>query len=69
MEPAYLLSFLVYLLIYLRLFKKNDIYLGDIEFKYKFALLIQGSIFQMFYNYVFYFFNENHARYGLDAYA
>ena len=23
----------------------------------------------MFYNYVFYFFNENHARYGLDAYA
>ena len=69
MEPAYLLSFLVYLLIYLRLFKKNDIYLGDIEFKYKFALLIQGSIFQMFYNYVFYFFNENHARYGLNAYA
>ena len=69
MEPAYLLSFLVYLLIYLRLFKKNDIYLGDIEFKYKFSLLIQGSIFQMFYNYVFYFFNENHARYGLNAYA
>ena len=69
MEPAYLLSFFVYLLIYLRLFKKNDIYLGDIKFKYKFALLIQGSIFQMFYDYVFYFFNENHARYGLDAYA
>ena len=23
----------------------------------------------MFYNYVFYFFNENHARYGLNAYA
>lgn len=69
MEPAYLLSFLVYLLIYLRLFKKNDIYLGDIKFKYKFALLIQGSIFQMFYNFVFLSFNENHAMYGLDAYA
>ena len=69
MEPAYLLSFLVYLLIYLRLFKKNDIYLSDIKFKYKFALLIQASIFQMFYDYVFYFFDENHARYGLDAYA
>ena len=69
MEPAYLLSFLVYLLLYLRLFKKNDVYLCDIKFKYKFALLIQGGIFQMFYNYVFYFFNENHARYGLDAYA
>lgn len=69
MEPAYLLSFLVYLLIYLRLFRKNDIYLGDIKFKYKLALLIQGSIFQMFYNFVFYFFDENHAMYGLDAYA
>ena len=69
MEPAYLLSFLVYLLLYLRLFKKNDVYLCDIKFKYKFALLIQGGIFQMFYNYVFYSFNENHARYGLDAYA
>ncbi len=69
MESAYLLSFLVYLLIYLRLFRKNDVYLCDIKFKYKFALLIQGSIFQMFYNYVFYFFNENHAMYGLDAYA
>lgn len=45
MEPAYLLSFLVYLLIYLRLFKKNDVYLCDIKFKYKSALLIQGSIF------------------------
>ena len=69
MEPAYLLSFLVYLLVYLRLFRKNDIYLCDIKFKYKFAVLIQGSIFQMFYDYVFYFFNENHARYGLNAYA
>lgn len=69
MEPAYLLSFLVYLLVYLRLFKKNDVYLCDIKFKYKFALFIQGSIFQMFYNFVFYFFDENHARYGLDAYA
>lgn len=69
MEPAYLLSFLVYLLIYLRLFRKNDVYLCDIKFKYKFVLLIQGSIFQMFYNFVFYFFDENHAMYGLDAYA
>lgn len=69
MEPAYLLSFLVYLLVYLRLFRKNDVYLCDIKFKYKFALLIQGSIFQMFYNFVFSFFNENHARYDLDAYA
>ncbi|MDE6950754.1 MAG: GHKL domain-containing protein [Lachnospiraceae bacterium] len=69
MESAYLLSFLVYFLIYLKLFKKNDIYLCDIKFKYKFALFIQGSIFQMFYDYVFYFFDENHARYGFDAYA
>ncbi len=69
MEPAYLISFLVYLLIYLRLFKKNDVYLCDIKFKYKLAILIQGGIFQIFYNFVFYFFNENHARYGLDAYA
>lgn len=69
MEPAYLLSFLVYLLIYLRLFRKNDVYLCDIKFKYKFALLIQGGIFQMFYNFVFVFFDENHAMYGWDAYA
>ncbi len=69
MEPAYLISFLVYLLVYLRLFRKNDAYLCDIKLKYKLALLIQGSIFQMFYNYVFYFFDENHARYGLDGYA
>ena len=69
MEPAYLLSFLLYLLVYLRLLKKNEIYLCDIEMKYKIALLIQGSIFQMFYDFVFVFFNENHAVYGLDAYA
>ena len=69
MEPAYLLSFLVYFLVYLRLFKKNEVYLCDIKFKYKFALLIQGSIFQMFYNFVFVFFEENHTMYGLDAYA
>ncbi len=69
MEPAYLISFLIYLLVYLRLFRKNNVYLWDIKFKYKFALLIQGSIFQMFYDFVFYFFNENHAIYGLDAYA
>ena len=69
MEPAYLLSFLVYLLVYLRLFRKNDIYLCDIKFKYKSALLVQGSIFQMFYNFVFIFFDENHAVYNLDAYV
>lgn len=69
MEPAYLLSFLVYLLIYLQLFKRNDVYLCDIKFKYKFALLIQGGIFQMFYDFVFIFFDENHAMYGLDAYV
>ena len=69
MEPAYLISFLIYLLAYLRILKKHDVYLCHIEFKYKFALLVQGSIFQMFYNYVFIFFNENHTRYGADAYA
>lgn len=69
MEPAYLLSFLIYLLAYLRLLKKSEVYLCDIKFRYKFAILIQGSIFQMFYDFVFYFFNENHAVYGLDAYA
>lgn len=69
MECAYLISFLVYLLVYLCLLKRNEVYLCDIEFKYKFALLVQGSIFQMFYNFVFIFFNENHAMYGWDAYA
>ena len=52
MEPAYLISFLVYILVYLLLLKKNEVYLCDIEFKYKFALLIQSSIFQMFYDFV-----------------
>lgn len=69
MEPAYLLSFLVYLLVYLQILKKNEVYLCDIEFKYKFALLVQGSIFQMFYNFVFASFNENHTMYDWDAYA
>lgn len=68
MELAYLLSFLVYLLVYLRLFRKSEVYLCDIGLKYKLALLIQGDIFQMFYNFVFVFFDENHARYGPDAY-
>ncbi len=68
MEPAYLLSFLVYLLVYFQLLKKNDVYLCDIELKYKLAILIQGSIFEMFYNYVFVFFNENSSRYGWNAY-
>lgn len=69
MEPAYLLSFLIYLLAYLRILKKHEVYMCDIEFKYKFALLVQGSIFQLFYNFVFVFFNENHTMYGWDAYA
>ena len=69
MEPAYLLSFFLFFLIYLQLFRKNDVYLCNIKFKYKFALLIQGSIFQMFYNFVFSFFYENHAMYDIDAYA
>ena len=68
MESAYLISFLIYFLVYLRLLKKNEVYLCDIEFKYKCALLIQGSIFQMFYNFVFVFFNENHTMYDWDAY-
>lgn len=69
MEPAYLLSFLIYLLAYLRILKKHEVYMCDVEFKYKFALLVQGSIFQMFYNFVFVFFDENHTMYGWDAYA
>lgn len=69
MEPAYLISFIIYLLAYLRILKKYDVYMCDIAFKYKFALLVQGSIFQIFYNFVFIFFDENHAMYGLDAYA
>ena len=69
MEPAYLLSFLIYLLAYLRILKKYEVYMCDIEFKYKFALLVQGSIFQTFYNFVFAFFNENHTMYDWDAYA
>ena len=69
MESAYMVSFLVYLIVYLRLLKKNEVYLCDIKFKYKLALLIQGSIFQMFYNFVFIFFDENHELYDWDAYA
>lgn len=68
-EPAYLISFMVYLLVYLQLLKKNEVYLCDIKFRYKLALLIQGSIFQMFYNFVFFFFDENHTMYSWDAYA
>ena len=69
MEPVYLLSFVIYLLAYLRILKKHEVYMCDIEFKYKFALLVQGSIFQLFYDFVFVFFNENHTMYGWDAYA
>ena len=69
MESAYLISFLIYLLVYLHLLKKNEVYLCDIESKYQIALLIQGSIFQMFYNFVFAFFDENHEMYDWNAYA
>ncbi len=69
MEPAYLLSFVIYLLAYLRILKKHEVYMCDIEFRYKFALFIQGSVFQMFYNFVFVFFDDNHTMYGWDAYA
>lgn len=68
MEPAYGLSFIVYLLVYLQLLKKNDVYLSDISWKYLVALLIESSIFQMFYNFVFSFFDIYHAAYGWDAY-
>ncbi len=68
METAYLISFLVYFLVYWKLFKKNNVYLCDIKLKYKLALLIQESIFQMFYNFVFVSFDENHEMYGFDAY-
>ncbi len=69
MESAYLLSFLVYFLMYWMLLRKNEVYLNEIALRYLFALLIQGSIFQMFYNLVFTFFNENQELYGWDAYA
>lgn len=68
MELAYLLSFLMYFLVYLKLLKKNEVYLNDIEFRYQFALLVQSSIFQMFYNLVLAFFDENHSMYGWDVY-
>ena len=69
MEPAYLISFLFYLLVYIKLLKKHKVFMDDIELKYKFALLVQGSIFQIFYNFVFTFFNENHAKYEWNAYV
>lgn len=43
--------------------------MNDIEYRYKVAILVQGSIFQMFYNFVFAFFDENHEMYGWDAYV
>ena len=69
MESAYILSFLLYLVVYFQLLRKNEVYLCDIEFKYKFALFIQGSIFEMFYNFVFIFFNENSEMYDWNAYT
>lgn len=69
MEIAYVISFSVYFLVYTMLLKKNEVYLNDIECRYKVAILVQGSIFQMFYNFVFAFFDENHEMYGWDAYG
>lgn len=69
MEMAYAISFFVYFLVYTLLLKKNEVYLDDIECRYKVAILVQSSIFQMFYNFVFTFFNENHEMYGWDAYG
>lgn len=69
MEIAYAISFSVYFLVYIMLLKKNEVYLNDIECRYKVAILVQGSIFQMFYNYVFAVFDENHEMYGWDAYG
>ena len=69
MEIAYLFSFLVYFLVYTKLLKKNGVYLNDIGCRYKLAILVQSSIFQMFYNIVFAFFDKNHEMYGWDAYV
>ena len=69
MEIAYAMSFSVYFMVYTILLKKNEVYLNDIECRYKVAILVQGSIFQMFYNFVFAFFDENHEMYGWDAYV
>lgn len=69
MEIAYAISFSVYFLVYIMLLKKNEVYLNDIECRYKVAILVQGGIFQMFYNFVFAVFDENHEMYGWDAYG
>ena len=69
MEIAYAISFSVYFLVYLMLLKKNEVYLNHIGCRYKVAILVQGSIFQMFYNFVFAVFDENHEMYGWDAYG
>ena len=68
MGLAYSLSFLTYVLIYVRLLKKNEIYLCDIELRYEVALLVQGSIFHGLLVYAFGVmsangtFNEGYAR-------
>ena len=69
MEIAYAISFSVYFSVYLMLLKKNEVYLNHIGCRYKVAILVQGSIFQMFYNFVFAVFDENHEMYGWDAYG
>lgn len=55
MEIAYAISFSVYFLVYIMLLKKHEVYLNNIECRYMVAILVQSSIFQMFYNFVFVF--------------
>lgn len=69
MEPAYILSFLVYFSVYKFLLYKNEIYLCDIKLRYKIALFFQSRIFQLFYSFVFVFFDLNVSDYGWDAYV
>ncbi len=69
MEIAYAISFSVYFSVYLMLLKKNEVYLNHIGCRYKVAILVQGSIFQLVYNFVFAVFDENHEMYGWDAYG
>ena len=68
MESAYIISFLFYYVVYRFVLKRNSIYLCDVENKYLILLILQGGIFQTFYNLVFASFNTNSASYGLDAY-
>lgn len=69
MEPAYLISFLVYLVVYNQLLRKNEVYLCDIKLRYKIALLIQAGIFGLFYDFIFSFFDQNMTRYSWSTYV